>query len=360
MKSRTTLRRICLGLATAATVTTSLATGVLAPTASASAAEVEGPKVKWLVSLWGARRGFTEGVEGLKEYLAAKTDGNFELDLQYGGVLSDPKENIDGLQLGAFEAATVCPFYHPDKTPASMGLSQAFLPLPTLETQYKVYEKYLQHPAVAAEWARWNAVPIMSALMPNYEIMGKGEAPMNLAGWDGYRLNASGGHAALMEALGAVPATLPAPDLYNALERGVIEGVVYPYTYAFVAYRFHEISTWVTDGWNLGTVQCTVAANTDAYNALPDQYKTLLQEAVGPAYDHQIKAYAEIDQANEKEFDAKGLKRIPLTDDVRDALQAAVKPSWQKWIDDVTAKGIPGQELFDLILTEASEAQSKP
>lgn len=95
-------------LAITATFATALAatTALFAP-AAAQAAEVEGPKVKWLVSLWGARRGFTEGVEGLKAYVEEKTDGNFELDLQYGGVLSDPKENIDGLQLGAFEVSVV-------------------------------------------------------------------------------------------------------------------------------------------------------------------------------------------------------------------------------------------------------------
>lgn len=239
-----------------------------------------------------------------------------------------------------------------------MGLSQAFLPLPTLEAQYKVYGEYLQHPAVQEEWAKWNATPIMSALMPNYEIMGKGETPTALADWDGVRLNASGGHAALMEAIGAVPSTMPAPDLYSALERGVIEGMVFPYTYAFVAYRFHELSDWVTDAWNLGTVQCTVAANTDAYNALPEQYRALLNEAVVPAYEHQIAAYAEIDEANEKEFEERGLERIPLTDDIRAALDAAVQPSWQAWVDDVTAKGMPGQELLDLILAEAEKVRS--
>jgi TRAP-type C4-dicarboxylate transport system substrate-binding protein len=344
-----------IGLAAALSVALTTTAALVAPNA-AVAAEVDGPKVKWLVSLWGARRGFTEGVEGLKEYLAKKTDGNFELDLQYGGVLSDPKENIDGLQLGAFEAGTVCPFYHPDKTPASMGLSQAFLPLPTFEAQYKTYGAYQKHPAVKAEWDKWNATPIMSALMPNYEIMGTGEVPTSLADWAGKRLNASGGHAALMEAIGAVPSTMPAPDLYNSLERGVVDGIVYPYTYAFVAYRFHELSTWVSDAWNLGTVQCTVAANTDAYNALPDQYKALLAEAIVPAYEHQIAAYGEIDKANEKIFDEKGLKRIPLTDDIKAALEAAVAPSWQAWIDGANEKGLPGQELFDLILSEAAAA----
>lgn len=346
------------GLAVAIAAGLMASTALVAPS-QATAAEVEGPKVTWLVSLWGARRGFTEGVKGLKEYLAEKTDGNFELKLEYGGVLSDPKENIDGLQLGAFEMATVCPFYHPDKTPASMGLSQAFLPLPSLAVQHKVYGAYQEHPAIQEEWQKWNATPVMSALMPNYEVMGTGGVPETLEDWQGLRVNASGGHAALMEAMGAVPSTMPAPDLYNSLERGVIEGIVYPYTYAFVAYRFHELSGWVTDGWNLGTIQCTVAANTDAYEALPERYKTLLDEAVQAAYAHQIDAYAEIDAANEEEFKERGLTRVEITDEIRAALDSAAVPSWQDWIDDVTAKGIPGQALFDLILEEAEAARGE-
>ncbi|WP_172329920.1 TRAP transporter substrate-binding protein DctP [Mangrovicoccus sp. HB161399] len=324
---------------------------------SAAAAEVDGPKVRWLVSLWGARRGFTEGVEGLKDYLAEKTGGRFELSLEYGGVLSDPKENIDGLQLGAFEAATICAYYHPEKTPATMGLSLAFLPMTDFDAQVRAYTAFLAHPAIREEWAKWNAVPVMSALMPNYEVMGRGTPPETADEWDGLRINASAGHAVLMEALGAVPSTMPAPDLYNSLERGVIDGIAYPYTYAFVAYRFHELSDWVTDGWNLGTIQCTVAANRDAYDALPPQYRALLDEAVPAAYAHQIEAYAAADAENEKLFAEQGLTRIPATPGIREVLDAAAQPSWQAWIDDVTARGYPGQELFDLIISEAADAQ---
>ncbi|WP_138470753.1 TRAP transporter substrate-binding protein DctP [Poseidonocella sp. HB161398] len=354
MTRDTTLAPAGLALMAAAAMGTALAAGL--PSA-AQAAEVEGPKVRWLVSLWGARRGFTEGVEGLKDYLAEKTDGRFELSLEYGGVLSDPKENIDGLQLGAFEAATICPYYHPEKTPASMGMSLAFLPLPDFAAQIRAYDAFLAHPAVQGEWAKWNAVPLMSALMPNYEVMGRGEAPVAAADWDGLRVNASAGHAVLMEALGAVPSTMPAPDLYTSLERGVIDGIVYPYTYAFVAYRFHELSDWVTDSWNLGTIQCTVAAGKDAWEALPGQYKALMAEAIPEAYARQIAAYAEIDAANEALFEEQDLARIPITPEIRAGLDAAAQPSWQAWIDDMTGRGYPGQELFDILVAGAADAQ---
>lgn len=323
---------------------------------SVAAAEVEGPKVTWTVSLWGTQRAHTEGVEGLAQHISDKTDGNFTMNLQYGGVLSDPAENIDGLQLGAFEAGQVCSFYHPGKLPISSGLNLPMLPLPTLEIQHKVYDAFLKHPAVLEEWSKWNAIPLMSVLMTNYEAMGRGNPPMDLAGWKGLRMNASGGHSTLMEALGAVPTTVPAPDIYSSMERGAIDGAVYPYTYAFATYSLHELSTWQTDAWDLGTVHCALAASLDAYNALPDEYKTLLAEGTAPAYAHQIEEFNKVDVENEKLFADKKLTRVPLTDDVRSALDAVVQPSWNKWVADMDGLGVPGQELLDLIVNTAKEA----
>lgn len=351
-----TMRVLSTPIALGALMLSGLTLPVAGP---ARAAEVDGPAITWQVSLWGNRRGFTEGVEALAAYLSEKTDGNFQLSLQYGAVLSDPTENIDGLQIGAFEMATVCSFYHPGKLPISTGLNLAMLPLPTLESQYRTYAEYLRHPAVAAEWAGWSAVPVMSVLMPNYEVMGRGTPPADLAAWSGLRINASGGHAALMQALGAVSTTIPAPDLYSSMERGALDAIVYPYTYAFTAYSLQELSTWVTDRWNLGTVNCVLAANEDAYASLPQQYRDLIDEAIPAAYAHQIEAYATVDAENEADFEARGLVQIPMTDDVRAALQAAVEPSWQAWVEDMNSRGAPGQELLDLILSSAAAATAE-
>jgi TRAP-type mannitol/chloroaromatic compound transport system substrate-binding protein len=106
--------------------------------------------ITWTVSLYGARRAHTEGIEGLAAHVPYKTDGNFEMSLQYGAVLSHPAENIDGLQLGAFEAAHICSFYRPGKTPVSTALNLPLLPLPTLEAQHQVYDELLRHPAIVA------------------------------------------------------------------------------------------------------------------------------------------------------------------------------------------------------------------
>ena len=62
---------------------------------------------EWNVSVWGKRRAFTEHVHKLGELLEQKTNGEFTLNISYGG-LSKNRENLDGISIGAFEMAQFC------------------------------------------------------------------------------------------------------------------------------------------------------------------------------------------------------------------------------------------------------------
>jgi len=324
------------------------------PSAPAYAAEVDGPEVHWNLSLWGARRGFSEGLEGLADYVSQKTDGNFEITLHYGAVLSSNKENLDGLYLGAFEAAAFCPVYHPDKTPALGALDLAFLPIDTLEKRRDVIEAFYENPVVVEEFAKWKSVPLMGVMLPNYEAMGTGDVPDTLSTWQGMRISSTGGVGRLMAALDASVTVISAPDMFQSMERGVIDAATFPYTYAFAAYRLHEISTWVTDGWSLGAIVCHAAVTQTAYDALPDQYKTLLEEGITAGYAHQIQEYSDVDVVNEVLFEEAGLIRVPLSDEIQQAILDAAQPSWTAWVEAATENGVPGQELLDSVLSLAA------
>ena len=69
----------------------------------------EAVAVEWNVSLWSKRRAFTEHVEKIAELVSAKTNGDFTLNISYGG-LSKNRENLDGISIGAFEMAQFCSF----------------------------------------------------------------------------------------------------------------------------------------------------------------------------------------------------------------------------------------------------------
>ena len=149
------------------------------------AAEVDGPQLKWDVSLWGKPRPGTALVDALANRIEAATDGNWRLALHYGEAVSKARENLDGIAIDAFQAAMFCNFYHPRKNPALMVLTMPFLPMDTWENNRRVREAVYAHAAVKKELARWNAVAYTSTFLPQYEILGRGEPPLDLDGWRG-------------------------------------------------------------------------------------------------------------------------------------------------------------------------------
>src|SRR6056297_3067456 len=135
----------------------------------------EAMATEWNVSLWGKRRAFTENTEKLAELVAEKTNGEFTLNISYGG-LSKNRENLDGISIGAFEMAQFCAGYHRDKNPTITVLELPFLGVSNLEEEVAVSHAVYDHPAVQEEMAQWNAKMVMTSPMPQYNLVGTGEA----------------------------------------------------------------------------------------------------------------------------------------------------------------------------------------
>lgn len=326
-------------------------------TSPSAAEEAKGPKVTWNLSIWGNKRAFSAHVERLSELVAEKTGGNFDIKLVYGGALSPPKENIDGLNLGAFEIAPVCVSYAPGKTPATMALNLPFLPILDVDTMIRVHRAFYAHPAVAKEFAAWNSQVVMTTLVPRYEFMGVGSPPRTLDDWKGKRVRALGGVGDAMKLLGASPTSVPAPEVYPSLERGLVDAASFPFTYAFASYRLQEISKWYTSNLAISTTGCPVLANTAAWKALPDAYRKAIQDSLDPSLAAQAVAYKEADEKNLPDFKKRGLEAVVYSKEEKAKIVAiGGQPIWDAWIAEVEPQGVPGRELLQLILDTADKA----
>lgn len=309
----------------------------------------EAVAVEWNVSLWGKRRAFTEHVEKLAELVSAKTNGEFKLNISYGG-LSKNKENLDGISIGAFEMAQFCAGYHRDKNPTITVLELPFLGVSSLEEERKISMAVYAHPAVKKDLARWNATLLMPSPLPQYNIVGVGDAPKGLADFKGLTVRATGGIGKAMKAVDAVPTSMSATEVRQALDSGVVKSVAFA-PHAHMAFGTVETGKWWTTNLNPGTVNCPVVANTDALNALSAEHREALLGSIDESLDHYISAY------NGKTMDAwgpklkeKGIESVTFSDAELAAFKAKVaKPAADDWVKSNSEKGIPAQELLDLV-----------
>jgi TRAP-type C4-dicarboxylate transport system substrate-binding protein len=334
------------------------ALAVAFPASMPAAQTVDGPVVEWRHSNWGKRRANTEGIERVAAILKERTGGKFTIKIGYGEVFSKDKENLDSIKLGAIEMADMCNFYHPGKTPAWMVFSLPFLPLDDLRVMAVAADAEMRHPALMADLAQWNAMPYFYTILPQYEFMGKGKPPKTLDDWKGVRVRAPGAVGDAFKLLGAHLSTVPAVELYTALERGTVDAASFPFTYAHAAYQLHTISNWFTSNLSPGVAGCAAVVNKDAYAKLPPQYQKLLQEAQPEAYKAMIEAYEAADKVNLPMFREK-LTEIRYSDaDLKRFQEIAGKPIWDKWVADNQAK-FDAKGVLDNLLKEIEAAKAK-
>ena len=322
-------------------------TGICAAVALAVSGEVLAEQ--WDVSLWGKRRAFTEHVEKLAELVSAKTNGDFTLNISYGG-LSKNKENLDGIAIGAFQMAQFCAGYHRDKNPSITVLELPFLGVNSLEQERAISQAVYQHPAVQKDLARWNATLLMPSPLPQYNIVGVGEAPQTLNDYAGLSVRATGGIGKAMAAVGAVPTSMSASEVRQALDSGVVKAVAFA-PHAHMSFGTVEAGKWWTTNLNPGTVNCPVVVNSDALADLSDAHRAALLGSVDESLDHYIATYnGKTMNAWGPTLEAKGIQSISYTNAELDAFKAKVAgPAAASWVADNTAKGLPAQELYDLV-----------
>ncbi len=312
---------------------------------------------EWNVSVWGKRRAFTEHIEKIAELVSEKTDGEFTMNVSYGG-LSKNRENLDGISIGAFEMAQFCAGYHRDKNRVVTVLELPFLGVENLEQERAVSKAVYSHPAAAEEMAQWNAKLLMTSPMPQYNIVGTGDPRMTLEDFEGMRVRATGGLGQAFEAVGAVPTSVTATEAYQAMESGVVDTVAFA-QHAHLSFGTINQADWWTANLNPGTVNCPVVVNIDAYESLSDKERDALDSSVEEALDHYLSNYAALLERWDSVLAEKGVKKVEIAPDVIDAFRAkAADPIRDKWIADMEAQGLPGQELYDLVVKTLADAKA--
>lgn len=102
--------------------------------------------------------------------------------------------------------------------------------------------------------------------------------PEDLAG---LKLRVSGSvQAALITAYGATPVQMPAPQIYNALQTGLIDGVVTGAS-AVTDFKLFEVANSYTLGASLGQLMFYLVMNEDRYQGLTDAQKAALDKNIG-------------------------------------------------------------------------------
>lgn len=155
-----------------------------------------------------------------------------------------------------------------------------------------------------------------------------------------------------LEALGATPVLMGVYDVYLALEKGILDGLVHPIA-EIPNFKWHEVTKYTT---NIGHIAMTfpTGMNLKEWEALPADLKKVVEGNIGMSQSMRSKEIFDTMYAapNEEWVRLKLPDRvIELSPAEKERWRTAVRPVWDQWVADMEGKGLPGKKLYDAVFS---------
>lgn len=284
--------------------------------------------------------------------LENRTNGAVEVRRFWSSSLTKVGEHLSAIADGTSEVSLISPGYYQADLPVTRGLEWYYRmnrPDALQLVSRDVYEQFeplkteweKRHNAKVLYWTTWNYAPLIS------------KTPIqNIDDIKGKRFRGYGISNDVLKRLGATPVPMAAPEVYTALERGVLDGV---YGFDFitaVAYKLHEIAPHFTDIGDGPHAPSAVVMNIDFYNKLPDSVKQTIDELVDELY---AGKYAELINDYMEEYVKlaldEGVKFNIFSPEEKAKAKEMVQPAQiNLWKDSVAKSAkVDGEQMQELI-----------
>ncbi|MGF1699566.1 TRAP transporter substrate-binding protein [Photobacterium makurazakiensis] len=151
----------------------------------------------------------------------------------------------------------------------------------------------------------------------------------------------------LLEELGALPVGMPAPQSYQSLQRGVIDGVALPWEGA-KGFKLNELADNHTEVGGLYSLAFLVTMNTSVYNKLDDELKAVIDKNSG-------EKWSNIAATVFDRLDREGLADAKAANhNIYKVNASSNQATWQPIFEQVTenylseleSKGLPGRSVY--------------
>lgn len=155
--------------------------------------------------------------------------------------------------------------------------------------------------------------------------------------------------------LGGTPVGMPPTEVYESLQKGVIDGTVFPWD-AMGAFRLNEVVKHHSEA-KAYTTCFFFAMNTASYDKLPENVRTAIDAMSGDALVGKFGAWWNAwDEAGKQDAATRGNNLITFTDAQRDEWRTHLKPVIEGYLDGLEKDGVPNARA---IYSRAQELSAK-
>jgi len=298
----------------------------------------------------------TEMYEPWAKMLEENTGGRVKVTIYPAAALAKPPDFFDAMIAGTVDSALHYSGYTPGRFPISDVSGLPFLGVtPSAKAATLAFmDIYNQFPEIQDEWKE---VKVLFFLTHSQMQLFTSKVPVRtLDDLKGLKIKISGRPAPYLEALGATPIAMASPEVYDAIDKGVIDGCIYPWTEVYGAWRLDEVCPYHTE-LNFYTMPWVVGMNWDKWNSLPKDIQDEIEKISG-YYGAEMfaNAWDAEDEANLKRLkEDPNMEYITLPESELAKAKELVKPFYDEWLADMEKRGIDGQAILDALKKALAE-----
>jgi TRAP-type C4-dicarboxylate transport system substrate-binding protein len=212
-----------------------------------------------------------------------------------------------------------------------------------------VYTKYFK--------PEYEKQSVLMGFIPHFGIQGLvSKSPIRkLEDLKGLRVMVFGGEVAkqAMTTLGATVVSLPTPDIFIGLQRGVIDAVAWAVG-SILTWRYHEICKYVTVT-GLAETRIDYGINPASWKKWPADFKKDFYHKLRMAGNHMSEGYTKLEDRGFDDLKKVGVEVIILPPEEKARWNAVGDQTWEWFIKKNEDKGLPARALCNDLRASAAK-----
>ena len=303
------------------------------------------PTIKWrlassfpksLDTIFGA-------ADVISKRVAAATGGKFQIQVFAAGEIVPAFSTVDAVQNGTVECTHTAPYYFFGKDPTF-----AFACAIPFGMNARQQNAWMYH---------GGGLALMRDFFKDYNIINfpAGNTGAQMGGWfrkeiktvadlKGLKFRVGGFAGRVLSKLGVVPQQIAGGDIYPSLEKGTIDAAEWVGPYDDEKLGFFKVAKYYYyPGWWEGGPELDLFVNMKQWEALPPEYKSILESACAEANLDMLAKYDALNPAALKRLAGNGVQLRPFTKDIMNACFKAANEVYE----EESAKNPKFKKVYD-------------
>lgn len=278
--------------------------------------------------------------------ISKRTDGKVNFEFFWAGSLVQPQELLSSIEAGIADVGEASSSYDPTRTPIYQALD-----LPYNASDYwcgvSVPVELARMEGPLRQEIEGNGVVALTGYSSGTFHLITGDAVDGLDQAKGSRLRTfNDSRGAMWQKVGMEPLVLPLSELFEAVDRGVVDGAEWTVYLTDVLSMYEIIKSFaITDsGMVTGNY---VFMSADKWDALPPQAQDVILEVSAEHDQRYARELMELEEELLEKFRNEGVDVFQLSDEDSNRLREAGEEAADEWLEDMEADGHAVRETVD-------------